>query len=87
MRTFEAKTFERACYGHRRRAISITIDRIAMLMQWPSLTILRSANLIQMIDWINPRNTRDRADCADEESESPAQSSSHRIGLSEQERC
>ena len=79
------RTFERACDGHRGRAV--TIDRIAMLMQWPSLTILRCANLIQMIDWINPRNAGDRADCADEESESPAQSSSHRIGLSELERC
>jgi hypothetical protein len=55
MRTFDVKTFERACDGRRLRAISITIDRIAMLMQWPSLTILRCANLIQMIDWINPR--------------------------------
>jgi hypothetical protein len=56
MRTFEAKTFERAC-GRRRRAPYQSLARIAMLMQWPSLTILRSANLIQMIDWINPRNT------------------------------
>jgi hypothetical protein len=55
MRTFEAKTFEPAC--GRRRAPSQSLARIAMLMQWPSLTILRSANLIQMIDWINPRNT------------------------------
>ena len=69
MRTFEAKTFELAC-DWRRRAPSQLPGPIAMLMRWPSLTILRCANLIQMIDWINPRNTRDRADCADEESES-----------------
>ena len=56
MRTFEAKTFELAC-GRRRRASSQLLGQIAMLMQWPSLTILRCANLIQMIDWINPRNT------------------------------
>src|SRR5713226_8153220 len=36
-----------------------------MLMQWPSLTILRCPNLIQMIDWINPRIAGDRTECVE----------------------